>query len=84
LPPVSTEASQTIDVQNAGHILQNDKLLGERVDEVVKQWDPQKEEFYEKTGLSRGNELVVIENDESGVLPHEEDGFDEITQLLLE
>jgi snRNA-activating protein complex subunit 1 len=49
LPPVSTEASQTIDVQNAGHILQNDKLLGERVDEVVKQWDAQKEEFYEKT-----------------------------------
>ena len=65
-------------------MLQNDKLLGERVDEVVKQWDAQKEEFSEKTGLSRGNELAVIENDESGVLPHEEDGFDEITQLLLE
>jgi snRNA-activating protein complex subunit 1 len=84
LRPVSTEARQTIDVQDARHILQNDKLLGKRVDEVVKQWDAQKEEFYEKTGLSRGNELAVIENDESGVLPNEEDAFDEITQLLLE
>jgi snRNA-activating protein complex subunit 1 len=79
-----TESSQTIDVEDARHILQHDKLLGERVDEAVKQWDAQKEEFYEKTGLSRGNELVVIDNDESGVLPHEDDGFDEITQLLLE
>jgi snRNA-activating protein complex subunit 1 len=84
LRPVSTEARQTIDVQDARHILQNDKLLGKRVDEVVKQWDAQKEEFYEKTGLSRGNELAVIKNDESGVLPNEEDAFDEITQLLLE
>ncbi|GJN09422.1 hypothetical protein PR202_ga27428 [Eleusine coracana subsp. coracana] len=78
------EASQTIDVEDARHILQNDKLLGDRVDEVVKEWDAQKEEFYEKTGLSRGNELAVMENDESGVLRHDDDGFDEITQLLLE
>ncbi|KAK3140134.1 hypothetical protein QOZ80_5AG0396500 [Eleusine coracana subsp. coracana] len=78
------EASQTIDVEDARHILQNDKLLGDRVDEVAKEWDAQKEEFYEKTGLSRGNELAVMENDESGVLRHDDDGFDEITQLLQE
>jgi snRNA-activating protein complex subunit 1 len=78
-----TESSQTIDVEDVRHILQHDKLLGEKVDEAVKQWDAQKEEFYEKTGLSHGNELAVIDNDES-VLPHEDDGFDEITQLLLE
>ncbi|XP_062204666.1 uncharacterized protein LOC133906708 isoform X2 [Phragmites australis] len=78
------EASQTIDVEDAKHVLQNDKLLGDRVGEVVKEWDAQKEEFYEKTGLSRDNELAVFENDESGALNYEDDGFDEITQLLLE
>ncbi|TVU33532.1 hypothetical protein EJB05_25355 [Eragrostis curvula] len=78
------EASQAIDVEDARHILQNDNLLGDRVDEVVKEWDAQKEEFYEKTGLSRGNEIAVLDNDESGILRHEGDGFDEITQLLLE
>ncbi|XP_062202069.1 uncharacterized protein LOC133904611 [Phragmites australis] len=78
------EASQPIDVVDAEHVLQNDKLLGNRVDEVVKEWDAQKEVFYERTGLSRGNELAVIGNDESGALHHEDDGFDQITQLLLE
>lgn len=79
---VLTEASQTIDVEDARHILENDKLLGDRVDEVVKEWDAQKEEFFEKTGLPRGNELAVMESDKSGVPRHEDDDFDEITQLL--
>ncbi|OEL13350.1 hypothetical protein BAE44_0025631 [Dichanthelium oligosanthes] len=76
------EASQTVGVEDAKHILQSDKLLGEKIDEVVKEWDAQKEEFYERTGLSRGNELAVIDNDESGVQHHGYDDFDEITQLL--
>ncbi|RLM78923.1 uncharacterized protein C2845_PM12G20010 [Panicum miliaceum] len=62
--------------------LQSDKLLGDKIEEVVKEWDAQKEEFYERTGLSRGNELAVIDNDESGVQHHEYDDFDELTQLL--
>ncbi|KAL6622559.1 hypothetical protein ACP70R_032438 [Stipagrostis hirtigluma subsp. patula] len=78
------EASQTVDIEDASHILQDDKLLGDKVDEVVKEWDSQKEELYEKTGLSRGNELVMVEHDESELLHHEDEGFDEITQLLLD
>lgn len=78
-----TEASNIIDVEDARHIVQNDKLLGDRVDEIVKEWDAQKEAFYEKTGVRR-DELAVVEHDESGVLPHENDEFDEIRQLLLE
>uniref|UniRef100_A0A0E0IUL2 Uncharacterized protein n=1 Tax=Oryza nivara TaxID=4536 RepID=A0A0E0IUL2_ORYNI len=77
------EASNIIDVEDARHIVQNDKLLGDRVDEIVKEWDAQKEAFYEKTGVRR-DELAVVEHDEPGVLPHENDEFDEIRQLLLE
>ncbi|RCV19317.1 hypothetical protein SETIT_3G374800v2 [Setaria italica] len=76
------EASQTVDIEDAKHILQSDNLLGDKIDEVVKDWDAQKEEFYERTGLSRGNELAVIDNDESGVQHHDYDEFDELTQLL--
>ena len=77
-----TEACQTVDIEDAKHILQSDKLLGDKIDEVVKEWDAQREVFYERTGLSRGNELAVIDNDESGVQHDEYDDFDELTQLL--
>jgi snRNA-activating protein complex subunit 1 len=77
-----TEASQTVDIEDAKHILQSDKLLGDKIDEVVKDWDAQKEEFYERTGLSSGNELAVIDDDESGAQDHDFDDFDELTQLL--
>ena len=84
LPLLSTltEAGQTVDIEDAKHILQSDKLLGDKIDEVVKEWDAQREVFYERTGLSRGNELAVIDNDESGVQHDEYDDFDELTQLL--
>lgn len=71
-----------MEVEDAKHLLQSDKLLGDKIDEVVKEWDAQKEAFYERTGLSRGNQLMVIDNDESGVQYHEDDDFDEIEQLL--
>lgn len=80
--PQLTEASQTVDIEDAKHILQSDKLLGDKIDEVVKDWDAQKEEFYERTGLSSGNELAVIDDDESGAQDHDFDDFDELTQLL--
>lgn len=80
------EASQTVDVEDAKHILQNDKLLGDKVEEIVKEWDAQKEEFYQKTGVSPHDELVVVDNDESGEFhdENETDAFDELEQLLLE
>ena len=44
-----TEAGQTVNIEDAKHILQSDKLLGDKIDEAVKEWDAQKE-FYERTG----------------------------------
>uniref|UniRef100_A0ACD6A0V4 Uncharacterized protein n=1 Tax=Avena sativa TaxID=4498 RepID=A0ACD6A0V4_AVESA len=101
------EAGQIVDLEDAKHILQNDKLLGDKVEEIVKEWDAQKEEFYQKTGVSPGDELVVVDNDffrngdfhdendghaelavidngKSGELYYENEGFDELEQLLLE
>ncbi|VAI27709.1 unnamed protein product [Triticum turgidum subsp. durum] len=80
------EASQTVDVEDAKHILQNDKLLGDKVEEIVKEWDAQKEEFYQKIGVSPHDELAVVDNDESGEFhdENETDAFDELEQLLLE
>ena len=52
LPLLSTltEAGQTVNIEDAKHILQSDKLLGDKIDdEAVKEWDAQKE-FYERTG----------------------------------
>ncbi|KAJ1266158.1 hypothetical protein BS78_08G129600 [Paspalum vaginatum] len=64
------EAGQIVDVQDASHLLQSGKLLGDKIDEVVKEWNAQKEAFYERTGLSRDDQLAVICNDESGVQYH--------------
>jgi len=44
-----TEAGQTVNIEDAKHVLQSDKLLGDKIDEAVKEWDAQKE-FYERTG----------------------------------
>ncbi|CAD6251473.1 unnamed protein product [Miscanthus lutarioriparius] len=66
------EASQIVEVEDAKHLLQSDKLLGDKIDEVVKEWDSPNEGFYQRTGLSRGDQLMVIDNDESGVQYYED------------
>lgn len=68
------EASQTVEVDDAKHLLQSERLLGDKIDEVVKEWDVQKEGFYERTGLSSspGDQLMAIDNDESGAQCHED------------
>lgn len=66
------EVSQTVDVEDIKHITENKKLVGSMVEEIVEEWDAQKEAFYEQTGISRRNELVAV------------DDFDELAQLLDE
>lgn len=68
------EASQTVEVDDAKHLLQSERLLGDKIDEVVKEWDVQKEGFYERTGLSSspGDQLMAVDNDESGAQCHED------------
>jgi hypothetical protein len=80
-PFTLTELSQTVDVEDAKHILQNDKLLGDRVGEIVKEWDAQKEEFYPKTGVSPGDELAVVDNDEPEEFLDENDGHTKLAVI---
>jgi snRNA-activating protein complex subunit 1 len=65
---------QTVEVEDAKHLLQSEKLLGDKIDEVVKEWDVQKEGFYQRSGLSSspGNQLMAVDNDESGAQCHED------------
>ncbi|CAM0949141.1 unnamed protein product [Alopecurus aequalis] len=72
------EASQTVDVEDAKHILDHGKLLGERVEEIVKEWDAQKEEFYQRTGVSPGDDMAVVGYDESGEFHDENNGHAEL------
>jgi len=41
LPLLSTltEAGQTVDLEDAEHFLQSDTLFGDKIDEIVKEWD---------------------------------------------
>ena len=71
-------------MEDVKHILQNDQLLGDKVEEIVKEWDAQKEELYQKTGVSPHDELAVVGDDESGAFHDENEGFDELEQLLME
>ena len=34
-----TEAGQTVDIEDAKHFLQSDTLFGDKIDEIVKEWD---------------------------------------------
>jgi snRNA-activating protein complex subunit 1 len=68
-------------VENAKHILQNDKLLGDRVEEIVKEWDAQKEEFYQNTGVSPGDELAAVDNDEPEEFLYENDSHAELAVI---
>ncbi|XP_026664653.1 uncharacterized protein LOC103717432 isoform X4 [Phoenix dactylifera] len=66
------EASQMVEIEDIKHIAENNKMVGDMVKEIVKEWDAQKEAFYKQTGISHQNEIVAA------------NGFDEIEHLLNE
>ncbi|ONK74600.1 uncharacterized protein A4U43_C03F8160 [Asparagus officinalis] len=66
------EASETVNVEDIKHIAENKKLVGNMVEDIVKEWDVQKEEFYKQTGISSQKEMVPV------------DEFEELEQLLNE
>ncbi|GKV13787.1 hypothetical protein SLEP1_g24764 [Rubroshorea leprosula] len=59
-------ASEVVDVQNIEHISDSKECLGDIMENVVENWNVQKEAFCEQTGLNQQND----------------DGFDELYQLL--
>ncbi|KAK1269878.1 hypothetical protein QJS04_geneDACA006588 [Acorus gramineus] len=65
------EAGELIDIQDIKHIAENEKLIGDKVEKIVDDWNAQKEIFYKETGVLHSNEMVAV------------DDFDEELENLL-
>ncbi|KAK1293609.1 hypothetical protein QJS10_CPB17g02576 [Acorus calamus] len=65
------EAGELIDIQDIKHIAENEKLIGDKVEKIVDDWNAQKETFYKETGVLHSNEMVAV------------DDFDEELENLL-
>lgn len=65
-------ASHVLEIEDIKHIAENSKMVGDMVEEIVKEWDAQKEAFYKQTGINHQNEIVAVNS------------FDEIEHLLNE
>ncbi|KAK1316555.1 hypothetical protein QJS10_CPA05g01573 [Acorus calamus] len=65
------EAGELIDIQDIKHIAENEKLIGDKVEKIVDDWNTQKKIFYKETGVLRSNEMVAV------------DDFDEELENLL-
>ncbi|KAF3333802.1 Small nuclear RNA activating complex (SNAPc), subunit SNAP43 [Carex littledalei] len=57
------EASETTDIADVKHIIENKKTTGDVMDEIVNKWDAQKDEYYEKTGITRPDQIVAADDD---------------------
>lgn len=66
------EASGTVDVEDIKHLAEKKKLVGNMIENIVGEWDAQKDTFSKQTGITRGNELVAV------------DEFTELERLLDE
>ncbi|KAJ4772455.1 hypothetical protein LUZ62_056712 [Rhynchospora pubera] len=56
------EASETTDVGDVKHIIENKKTAADVMDEMVNAWDAEKDEYYEKTGISRPDQIVAADD----------------------
>lgn len=52
-------ASEATDIGDVKHIIDNKKSAEDMMDEMVNKWDAQKDEFYEKTGITRPDQIVA-------------------------
>lgn len=57
----TTEASGTVSVDDIKHIAEDNRPVGDTVNDIVKQWDAQKDLFYKQTGVNR-YEIVPYED----------------------
>lgn len=51
-----------MEVEDIKHIAEEKKLVGDAVENVVEEWNAQKEAFYKQTGIGRGKEIVAFDN----------------------
>ncbi|KAJ3674382.1 hypothetical protein LUZ60_004998 [Juncus effusus] len=64
------EASQSMETEDLKNIITENKTT-DKIEEICGKWEGQKAKFYERTGISRPNQLITVNDD-----------FDELEQLL--
>ncbi|EXB39013.1 hypothetical protein L484_011172 [Morus notabilis] len=77
------EARQVVDVRNIEHIAQDDKLVGDAVEKITEEWNVQKGQFYEQTGLMRQHQEDNGQQQEQPLLLQNDDNFDQELEQLL-
>jgi snRNA-activating protein complex subunit 1 len=55
-------ASERTDVGDVKHIIENKKIIGDVIGDIVDKWDAQKDEFYEKTRITRPGQIVAADS----------------------
>ncbi|KAJ7978968.1 Small nuclear RNA activating complex (SNAPc), subunit SNAP43 [Quillaja saponaria] len=72
------EASNVVDIQNIKHLSEDKKLVGDLVEKISKDWNVQKDNFYQQTGF--GQQQLLQQEQQQDV-----EGYDqELEQLLLQ
>ncbi|ESQ45163.1 hypothetical protein EUTSA_v10010555mg [Eutrema salsugineum] len=74
-------AGEIVEIDDIKHIAEEKELMGERVEKLKKEWDSQKNSFYEKTKV---DSLATTQKLLKDVAHGEDDGFDELDRLLSE
>ncbi|PON99850.1 Small nuclear RNA activating complex (SNAPc), subunit SNAP [Trema orientale] len=78
-----SEASAVVDVHNIEHIAEDEKSVGNAVEKISREWDVEREQFCQQTGLSQRQQEHHEQQEQPLLLQNEE--FDlELEQLLSE
>ncbi|PON77065.1 Small nuclear RNA activating complex (SNAPc), subunit SNAP [Parasponia andersonii] len=78
-----SEASAVVDVHNIEHIAEDEKSVGNVVEKISREWDVEREQFCQQTGLGRRQREHHEQQEQPLLLENEE--FDlELEQLLSE
>ncbi|RWW83599.1 hypothetical protein BHE74_00007882 [Ensete ventricosum] len=56
-----SEAMGTVDIKDVKHIAEEKKLVGDMVDDIVKDWNAQKESFCQQTGINTRNDVMAVD-----------------------
>lgn len=67
------EASKSMDIENIKHIVEDKRAVGKLEEDIIGEWNKQKEAFYNQTGIA-GNNGIMVSNK----------GRDECINLVLE
>ncbi|XP_022143014.1 uncharacterized protein LOC111013003 [Momordica charantia] len=77
------EASDILDVQDIKHISEDDRLIGDTVEQIAENWNVQRGVFYEQTGLDRQLVPVEAHKENQLLVHHADENFDKELERML-